>query len=174
MIIITCKSCAFNNKVVFNQKLAGKSVMFACKNPSCNKPVKFSFPSKEPTLVGKDTVITNADESDYINACIEWKHKSGETISFPISNQTNIIGRQVHDQDIQIAIPTQDRTMSRQHAIIEKDKFKSGYSYLLKEHNNKNPISINSQELIQGFELYLQDGDQITMGRTSLIFKLVN
>jgi len=174
MITVQCVECGFNNKLVFNQKMVGKKVKYSCKNPSCGTANFYTFPKEQSSNSPQETIVSNYNPSSFTNGMITWHDLKGkEDVSFNIVNGVNIIGRESSQKSPDIAIPTEDKTMSRLHCVIVCIKGGRGMNYLLKEYSNKNPLILNGKTLESGTEVYLENGDQIHLGRTIVSFNLI-
>ena len=85
----------------------------------------------------------------------------------------NIVGRKGTTSKATVQIATEDRYMSRQHCSITVTTLLNGRKkVVLSKYNNKNLISVDGQELETGDEILLTNGDRITMGHTTVVFKL--
>jgi predicted component of type VI protein secretion system len=85
----------------------------------------------------------------------------------------NVIGRKGNSSKASIQIATTDRYMSRQHCRINVSSLSDkSLKVVLCDYQNKNMTSVNDHAIVQGDEIRLMDGDKITMGETTLTFKL--
>lgn len=85
----------------------------------------------------------------------------------------NIIGRQGNTSKATVQIVTEDRYMSRQHCAIKVTTLPDGTKKaVLSNFQNKNTTSVDGQEIETGDEIRLTDGNRITMGHTTVVFKL--
>lgn len=85
----------------------------------------------------------------------------------------NIVGRQAKTSEATVQLETTDRYMSRQHCIINVTTLSDGSKKaVLSNYQNKNQTIIDGQTIATGDEIRLTDGDSITMGHTTIIFKL--
>lgn len=171
MITVSCKVCGFNNRLIYNQKLVGKKVRFACKNPSCKKSVEYTFPKVESINKEYETVVTDYTPRALFDGLVLWEDKESQHKEHYLLNVgTNIIGRLSNQKSPDIAIPTGDKTMSRMHCVISKITQNETPLYLLKEYSNKNPLILNGKILEKGSEVFLEKGDIIKMGKTDIQF----
>ena len=83
----------------------------------------------------------------------------------------NTIGRKASTSPASVQIATADRTMSRDHAVIEVRNAGGQLLHLLKNGANMNPSYLNNALIAPGDQLILNNGDRITMGKTILTFK---
>ncbi|WP_128548697.1 FHA domain-containing protein [Larkinella soli] len=89
----------------------------------------------------------------------------------------NIIGRfsDQTDKKADVQIRTDDRSMSRQHCIIYVQIQNGLHQYILSDvPSRKNPTCVNAKVILQpSDQIYLSDGDNIQMGRTSVRLKTI-
>ena len=83
----------------------------------------------------------------------------------------NTIGRKASSSTASVQIATDDRTMSRNHAVIEVRYAGGQLLHILKNGANKNPSYLNNALVNQGDQLILNNGDRLKMGNTILTFK---
>jgi len=100
-----------------------------------------------------------------------------ETYTFDLRNGMNRIGRQSNStpRDVNVAIRTEDKYMSRQHCEIEVKWLhgRSMYEYLLSDKGSSNGTFVNAgKRLSRTDEVSLRDGDTVQIGRTKLVLKL--
>ncbi len=96
--------------------------------------------------------------------------KMGNT-SFPLHEGQNTIGRADVDLPSDIEIKN-DTTVSRRSVAIEvTNKEGKGYQFKLKVLRALNPVMHNDKPLIEGEIVYLNYGDSIRLGKTTLRFK---
>ena len=92
---------------------------------------------------------------------------------YPLEEGQNIIGRQGTTSKATVQIETADRYMSRQHCSIKVTTLPDGTKKaVLSNYQNKNLTSVDGQEIETGDEIRLTNGDRITMGHTTVVFKL--
>ena len=91
--------------------------------------------------------------------------------SAPLKAGQNIVGRK--DVALPSDISFSDAYMSRQSIVIDVEKSPnlSGYTFRLTVKRASNPIMVNSNELLVGNSIYLNYGDTIRIGHTTLTFK---
>lgn len=83
----------------------------------------------------------------------------------------NTIGRKASSSAATVQIATDDRTMSRSHAVIEVSNAGGKTIHILRNGANKNPSYMNGVLIGQQDQLVLNNGDRIKMGSTELTFK---
>lgn len=92
---------------------------------------------------------------------------------YPLQVGPNIVGRQATTSKATVQIETADRYMSRQHCIINVSTLHDGSKKaVLSNYQNKNSTTIDGQLIGKGDEIRLTDGNSITMGHTTVTFKL--
>ena len=100
-----------------------------------------------------------------------------ETFTFDLKNGMNRIGMQSNSttRDVNIAIRTEDKYMSRQHCEIEVRWLhgKNRYEYILSDKGSSNGTFVNAgRRLSHTDEVSLTDGDTLQIGRTKVVLKL--
>ena len=92
---------------------------------------------------------------------------------YPLEEGQNIIGRKGTTSKATVQIATEDRYMSRQHCSITVSTLPDGTKKaILSNYQNKNLTTVDGQEIETGDEIRLTNGDRITMGHTTVTFKL--
>lgn len=84
----------------------------------------------------------------------------------------NTIGRKAASSTASVQIATNDRTMSRSHAIIEVSNAGEKTIHILRNGANKNPSYLNGTLIGPQDQLILNNGDRIKMGNTEMTFKI--
>ncbi len=85
----------------------------------------------------------------------------------------NIIGRKGTTSKATVQITTDDRYMSRQHCAITVTTLPDGTKKaVLSNYQNKNLTTIDGQEIETGDAIRLVNGNRITMGHTTVTFKV--
>lgn len=93
--------------------------------------------------------------------------------SYDLEEGQNIVGRHGETSKATVQIKTADRYMSRQHCCIKVKTLPDGTKKaVLSNYQNKNMTTIDGQEIATGDEIRLTDGNRITMGHTTVTFKL--
>ena len=92
---------------------------------------------------------------------------------YSLQEGKNIVGRKAKTSEASVQIETSDRYMSRQHCNITVSTMPDGSKkVVICNYQNKNQTIIDGQEISTGDEIRLTDGDSVTMGHTTIIFKL--
>lgn len=114
------------------------------------------------------TQLYSSSDAKAKRACIIF-----EGATYPLTEGNNIVGRKGVTSKATVQIETVDRYMSRQHVSITlttlPDNTKKA---VLSNYQNKNLTTIDGQPIENGDSVRLSDGDNITMGHTTVIFKL--
>ena len=96
-----------------------------------------------------------------------------EDLPYFLEEGQNIIGRKGNTSKATVQIATDDRYMSRQHCSITVTTLPDGTKKaVLSNYQNKNLTTIDGQEIETGDAIRLVDGNRITMGHTTVTFKL--
>lgn len=94
-------------------------------------------------------------------------------INYPLMEGQNIVGRKGQTSKATVQIETADRYMSRQHCSITVTTLPDGTKKaVLSNYQNKNLTAVDGQEIETGDAIRLTDGNAITMGHTTVTFKL--
>lgn len=134
---------------------------FAC--PRCKTMLRVDFTPQEelatqlaaPRSVAKRLCLTYAGQE------------------YALHDGRNIVGRKAATSSATVQIDTPDKTMSRQHAVIAVCPIANGErKVVLCDYQSKNGIYVNGQQLREGDEIRLADGNRIKMGDTTLIFRV--
>ena len=92
---------------------------------------------------------------------------------YTLRDGKNVIGRKAQTSQATVQIDTDDRYMSRLHSMIMITSLPDGSKKAtLSNYQNKNKTIVDGQEICTGDEIRLTDGDSITMGHTTIVFKL--
>ena len=92
--------------------------------------------------------------------------------TYQLRSGINTIGRKAASSSASVQIATDDRTMSRSHAVIEVSRAGGKTIHILRNGANKNPSYLNGSLIGQQDQLILNNGDRIKMGNTELTFKI--
>ena len=92
--------------------------------------------------------------------------------TYQLRSGINTIGRKASSSAATVQIATDDRTMSRSHAVIEVSNAGGNTIHILRNGANKNPSYLNGSLIGQQDQLILNNGDRIKMGNTKMTFKI--
>lgn len=165
---IKCPNCKQSLSIPDNPGVANK--MLKC--PICHFRAKVSV-----FLQQNVGTVEQNDESD-IPTDTNLNFNEDRTIGclfyeeqgYPLHKGENTIGRKATTGKAEIQI-SEDRYMSRQHAVITVKEGRSGIEHHLQPANPKNPIKVNGKLIENADIVILQWGDHLTFGHTELIFE---
>ena len=148
--LLTCPRCKYKAKVsVYLQEMA--KIHPACSNDS--------------TLLSPG-IIQQMDRT------VGVLYVDGK--GYQLHKGKNTIGRKATSSSAEIQIESGDRFMSRSHACITVKDGMSGLEHQLEALNPKNPIKINGNILENDDLIVLQWGDNLTFGKTDIVFERPN
>lgn len=173
---IKCPKCG----VVLDVKNSMNETVKQITCPSCGAVLQVKFEPQEEPIEAHTYYAPKASNDNSgatILAAAQKSHKSAilvyNGIEYPLETGENIVGRKGNTSKATIQIPTDDRFMSRQHCRISVTFLSDGsLKVTLCDYQNKNMTSVNGQTINQGDEIRLSDGNKITMGQTTVVFKL--
>jgi hypothetical protein len=154
---ITCSKCGRKNTIKNPEVFRGmKNVVFVCKNKDCKSKIKFNLPNEDEKEEKKEgTTIVVPNNSKVKSAQLTYKSAEGERFISVIGPGVNHIGRQAKGFNQEIAIKTEDRHMSRVHAVIIGKVQEGSFLSILKDYNSKNKIQLNGRIILENEEVYL-------------------
>jgi pSer/pThr/pTyr-binding forkhead associated (FHA) protein len=167
--LIKCSNC--NKEKVLNnyEKYLNKQVSFTCSQ--CGKKVNHKV-EKKITL--STEVIANHTMEGKVGS-LSLLNSNQKTVQNYILTTGEIrIGRSSDKSKVDIQLPKEDKTLSRNHCkIIANYSIKKNImEYKICDDASKNGIYINEIELAKDAEIYLSHGDIIQLGKTILKFEL--
>lgn len=185
---IKCPSCG----VVLDVQNSKNELVKQITCPKCKAVLQVKFPPQQEPLEAKtyyappkqpvaDNGATQLADSSYGATQLVTDTPKISTsakllydgISYPLEEGQNIIGRRGNTSKATIQIATDDRYMSRQHCSITVTILPDGTKKaVLSNYQNKNLTSIDGQEIETDDAIRLTDGNSITMGHTTITFKL--
>ena len=185
---IICPKC----RVVLDVKNSQNEAVKQITCPSCKTILQVKFqpqqepieartfyaPPKQPVsdsgatqLTGSSYGATQLDipaEKKVSKASLEFRG-----VNYPLEEGQNIVGRKGITSKATVQIETSDRYMSRQHCRITVTTLPDGTKRaVLSNYLNKNQTTIDGQPIETGDSIRLTDGNTITMGCTTVTFKL--
>ena len=172
---ITCPSCKTVLQVKFQpqqEPLEAKTFYASPKQPSADSgKTQLGSAGRDTILrggVSGSTELQTPTQKDSVTAKLSCGGKN-----YPLQDGRNIVGRQATTSEATVQIDTVDRYMSRQHCIINVSTLPDGSKKaVLSNYLNKNSTTIDGQLIGKGDEIRLTDGNSITMGHTTVTFKL--
>ena len=170
---ITCPSCKTILQVKFQpqqEPIEAKTYYAPPKQPTAD--------SGETQLAGGETLLGGGLSgatrlyTPTLNATATARLSFGGK-DYPLNEGQNIVGRQGTTSKATVKIETADRYMSRQHCSITVSTLPDGTKKaVLSNYQNKNLTTIDGQLIETGDSIRLTDGNTITMGHTTVTFKL--
>lgn len=158
--VFTCPVCKEKNKVGVCQRIVDAPV----QNIS-SEETQYFFPSSAPS--GDETQIAGSSvQQPGIGYFID---NNGRTYKLHLGVST--IGRKASTSYALVQIYTEDRYMSRNHAIIEVKNAGGQIIHILRHGAGKNSSYINGTIMQGSDQFILNDGDRLTFGKTELTFK---
>ena len=166
--LITCPSCKTSLRVTFHPQ---------------TEPIDAHTFLSSPQKTATDQEATQLGGNNYATTQLATpKGKSAKSSSkvrlvfdekpFFLVVGKNIVGRKGNTSKATVQIPTDDRYMSRQHCAITVTALSDGsMKAVLSNYQNKNLTTIDGQEIETGDEIRLINGNRITMGHTTVVFK---
>ncbi len=172
--IIRCPKCKATLQVVFGQPAASASPAAPVVHLAPDVHIasdETMLPQMKPAAatpaVGGETILPQrsmtSDPLPFLMC---------DDVEYPLEVGQNIIGRYSdNNTTATVAVDSDDRTMSRAHALINVIRLANGsYKSVVKYYQNKNIILVDGVELMQDEQLVLKDGAVLEMGLTSMIF----
>lgn len=121
----------------------------------------------QPQCGGSDETRIGSASSPAVGVLVD---NLGRT--YQLRSGINTIGRKAASSPASVQIATDDRTMSRSHAVIEVSHAEGKTIHILRNGANKNPSFLNGSLIGQHDQLILNNGDRIKMGNTEMTFKI--
>ena len=171
---ITCPQCKVGLKVRFPKPAPKQEILTAhtVYNPQGREPVPQNEGATQiggmaPGPSDNGSTQIGSPKSFVRQAVLEF-----EGVSYDLELGQNTVGRKAKSSQASLQIPTADRYMSRQHALVTVTRLRDGgLKATLRNDQNKNDTLVNGQAIENGDEIRLLNGNRITMGHTTLIFK---
>lgn len=120
----------------------------------------------EGTSSAEETQIVGASQQIKVG-CL--KDYYGNTYQLRIG--INTIGRKANTSTATVQINITDKTMSRNHAIIDVRNTGGQIIHILRNGANKNPSYLNGTLIGANDQLILNNGDRVKFGSTELMFQ---
>ena len=121
----------------------------------------------QPQCGGSDETRKGSASSPAVGVLVD---NLGRT--YQLRSGINTIGRKAASSPASVQIATDDRTMSRSHAVIDVSHAGGKTIHILRNGANKNPSFLNGSLIGQHDQLILNNGDRIKMGNTEMTFKI--
>ena len=176
---IQCPQCG----VVLDVKNSKNETVKEITCPSCKSMLKVSFERVQEPLDARTYYAPKGpvNESETIlgdRNTIKQNEKLSVSLvhegkSYPLEEGRNIVGRKGNTSQATVQIATDDKYMSRQHISIDVTNMGDGMiKAVLSNYQNKNSTMIEGQPIETGDQIRLADGNTITMGKTTVTFKM--
>lgn len=176
---IPCPKC--DHQMVVKAKSPGvlRSICPVCKTPVIYKASDKEVLKKEETkdskvrLSEKSPVVTErvrVRKVNLLNGKLVWGGLFSRK-TYILHEGVNYVGRE--DKDLPSDVSLKDEYASRRSIKIEVLPGVKGNSFKLTVENATNPILVNGQSQITGNSVFLNFGDTIVLGNTTLTFKEV-
>lgn len=121
----------------------------------------------QPQCGGSDETRIGSASSPAVGVLMD---NMGRT--YQLRSGINTIGRKAASSAASVQIATDDRTMSRSHAVIDVSHAGGKTIHILRNGANKNPSYLNGTLIGPQDQLILNNGDRIKMGNTEMTFKI--
>ena len=138
--------------------------MIKCPNPECGVKLRVRFDTGE-------TVIAPKKGAANVPGYLIWDGQS-----FELKEGRNSVGRGSSKHEADIELPTDDRSVSRVHCLLEVIKLKSGRVKVVvsdlrsADKIAQKPTLVYDEPLASEDRLVLEDGDTIEIGDQTLRF----
>ena len=170
---INCPKC--DRQLLLKAKSSG---VFRVTCPGCKTPVIYRASDRNDAVTTEKTEKVNlpnkvterirVGRKQHIDGKLVWGGLFNRK-TYTLHEGENYIGRE--DQDAPSDVSIKDDYASRRSVKIDVLPGNKGYSYKLTILKATNSILVNGQSLSTGNSLYLNYGDTIVLGNTTLIFK---
>ena len=172
---ITCPSCKTILQVKFQlqqEPIEAKTYYAPPKRPTTDSGATQLAGANGETQLGGGlsgaTQLYTPTQKATIKARLSFGGKD-----YPLQEGQNIVGRKGNTSKATVQIETADRYMIRQHCSITVTTLPDGTKKtVLSNYQNKNLTTIDGQPIETGDSIRLTDGNSITMGHTTVTFKL--
>ena len=138
--------------------------MIKCPNPACGAKLRVRFDTGETIIAPKKTAAT-------VPGYLTWDGQS-----FELKEGRNSVGRGSSKHEADIELPTEDRSVSRLHCLLDARRLNSGRVKVVisdlrtAEKISQKPTLIYDESLAPEDMLVLEDGDTIEIGDQTLRF----
>lgn len=172
---ITCPSCKTPLHVKFQpqqEPIEAKTYYAPSKRSLADSGATQLAGSNGETLLGDGlsgaTQLYTPTQKTFATAKLTFEGKD-----YQLEEGQNIVGRHGQTSKATVPIETADRYMSRQHCSITVTTLPDGTKKaVLSNYQNKNLTTVDGLEIETGDAIRLTDGSSITMGHTTVTFKL--
>lgn len=186
---IICPNCKVVLDVTNSKNEAAKQI--TC--PKCQAVLQVKFPPQQAPLEAETVIVppkrptadngetqlagSNYGATQLVTPNVQSKSSNARLVyddkPYFLEEGQNIVGRMGTTSKATVQIATDDRYMSRQHCSITVTTLPDGTKKaVLSNYQNKNLTTVDGQEIETGDEIRLTNGNRITMGHTTVVFKL--
>lgn len=170
---VKCPTCG----VVLEVRNSKVEIFKIINCPQCGTKLRVRFEQVDNSVVdaktfiagmdgGGETIIAKTEPFD-LKVFIVCEGKTYE-----LHDGRNLVGRKASTSLADIQLEVEDRFMSRNNAVVNVIRTSDYFTVSIANHQNKNPIKVGTVALLDGDELVLSDGDEITMGTTKMTLKI--
>lgn len=176
-MLIQCGKCGEKLKVDENTLGSGHRIVLCSKCGTKNRvPLIASTPPKPTGPANKPA--TEGPQDNELGWIVIHDEVTKARI-YPLMPGKNIIGRKCETTppEVNLAIETEDKYMSRNHCVIEVLQAKNGMTdFILSDSGSRNGTFLNGkpQKLNTYDEIYLKDRDCVQIGRTKVVLKTLS
>lgn len=171
-MIANCSACGNRNILKVSKKIEGKRIAFICKGKSCNQRIEVDIPLQDPIATKDRQTIVISDAYAGVSSGRLLVENQEDPRYIKLKKGVNVIGRKSPSSHADIQINVADMYMSRMHTVIVVTEDDQKTEYLLKDYDSKNNTILNGTPLHKGEEVYLVNGDRISLGQTNLRFSI--
>ncbi|MDD3875864.1 MAG: FHA domain-containing protein [Bacteroidales bacterium] len=185
---VNCPFCKQKNQILVKDDMFGRKNFISCshclKNFATSIPPKKEFVSRlEKAKKEKEKVYEKNEDNTYIGGSIKKEvflklsvlpNEYSVSQVFEIDQKHMTIGRKNSsgsEYKADVEIVTEDMYMGRKHAVIMK---KENNAFVIKDLKSANLTWLNGTSLKGTDEFYLEDGDELKLGRTILKINIID
>lgn len=157
---VVCPNCHRRTEV--KNPHGAQFVRLVCSNPTCGLSMKVNF---------SETVVKENPHRYDLPGYLKWGRKI-----YPLSKGRNVVGRLSDKVTVDVAIPTDDKTVSRKHCLIEAVEVNNGQMKVILsdmrdiQRITALPILLNDEVLYPEDRIVLDSEDRIVLRSVELFF----
>lgn len=168
---IRCPKC--DNYIVFDETKYenGQSLVFVCGN--CKKEFGIRIGKSKLTGIHSEKTLNEHAYSKECGSIVVIENQFAYKQVIPLEIGDNEFGRYVKGTNINKPIETRDPSIDTYHCCITVSRTKNGHlKYILKDAPSDTGTFLMNTILRDNDRIILHDGDIITIGATTLIFRM--
>lgn len=171
---VPCPKC--QHLTIFDETryLAGQTLVFVCEQCKKQFAIRIGAGKLRPTRKEEnwDEVEQEAVEKG-LGCLIVVENRFAYKQVLPLQEGENLIGRKDAGTSVTLPIETSDRSMDRKHCILHvtRSRQPGKFTYTLRDFPSITGTFLQNRILDDKERAVLHDGDVITLGATSLIFR---